>query len=69
MAIPSDAAELSSVRAQLEELNARIVQVCDRYRDTENSTVTGELDQAERALLGAGRALDHAITHLTGQGR
>ena len=48
MAPSSDFAELSSLRAQLEELTARIVAVGDRYRDTDDSAVCGELDQAER---------------------
>jgi hypothetical protein len=56
----SDFAELSSLRAQLDELTARVVSVGDRYRDTEDSAIAAELDQAERALLGAVRALDRA---------
>ena len=56
MSLSSDFAELSSLRAQLEELTGRVVAVGDRYRDTDDSAVAGELDQAERALLGA-RAL------------
>ena len=56
----SDFAELSSLRAQLEELTARVVAVGDRYRDTDDCAVTAELDQAERALLAARRALDRA---------
>ncbi len=53
MATSSDFAELSSLRAQLEELAARVVAVGDRYRDTDDSAISGEIDQAERALLGA----------------
>jgi hypothetical protein len=60
MAAPSDFAELSSLRAQLEELTTRVVAVGDRYRDTDDSAVAGELDMAERALLGAVRSLDRA---------
>jgi hypothetical protein len=60
MAAPSDFAELSSLRAQLEELTTRVVQVGDRYRDSDDSAVAGELDMAERALLGAVRSLDRA---------
>jgi hypothetical protein len=60
VAASSDFAELSSRRAQLEELTARVVAVGDRYRDSEDSAISAELDQAERALLGANRSLDRA---------
>jgi hypothetical protein len=56
----SDFAELSSLRAQLDDVTARVVAVGDRYRDTDESAVVGELDQAERALMGAGRSLERA---------
>ena len=56
----SDFAELSSLRAQLQELTARVVAVGDRYRDSDDSAVAAELDQAERAMLGAVRSLDRA---------
>ena len=61
MTASSDFAELSSLRAQLEELTARVVAVGDRYRDTDDSAIAAELDQAERAMLGAVRSLDRAI--------
>ena len=60
MAASSDFAELSSLRAQLEQLTARVVAVGDRYRDSEDSAISAELDQAERALLGVNRSLDRA---------
>jgi hypothetical protein len=66
MAASSDFAELSSLRAQLEELTTRVVAVGDRYRDTDDSAIAAELDQAERALLGAVRALDRAAGMLSG---
>jgi hypothetical protein len=66
MAASSDFAELSSLRAQLEELTTRVVAVGDRYRDTDDSAIAGELDQAERSLLGAVRALDRAAGMLSG---
>ena len=68
MSSTSDFAELSSLRAQLEELNVRIVAVGDRYRDTDDSAVSGELDQAERSLHSGRRALDRAITVLSEMG-
>ena len=60
MTASSDFAELSSLKSQLEELTARVVAVGDRYRDTDDSAIAAELDQAERALLGAYRSLDRA---------
>ena len=66
MAASSDFAELSSLRAQLEELTSRVVAVGDRYRDTDDSAVAAELDMAERGLLGAGRSLDRAAGMLAG---
>jgi hypothetical protein len=56
----SDFAELSSLRAQLEELTDRVVAVGDRYRDSDDSAIAAELDQAERALRGAVRALERS---------
>jgi hypothetical protein len=58
----SDFAELSSLKAQLEDLTARVVAVADRYRDTDDTAISAELDASERALLGAYRSLDRAAT-------
>jgi hypothetical protein len=60
----SDAAELSSLHSQLEELTARVVAVADRYRDTPDSALTAELDAAERNLLTARRAVRRALQEL-----
>ena len=60
----SDLAELSSLRAQLEELAARVLAVADRYRESPDSAVTSDLDLAERSLLGARRALERATETL-----
>jgi hypothetical protein len=60
----SDFAELSSLKAQLEELTTRVVAVGDRYRDTDDSAISAEIDQAERAMLGAYRSLDRATSLL-----
>jgi hypothetical protein len=57
----SDFAELSSLNAQLQELTSRVVVVGDQYRDTDDTAISAEIDQAERALLGASRSLDRAI--------
>jgi hypothetical protein len=56
----SDQAELTTLRAQLEDLAARVVAVADRYRDSPDSAVTTDLDLAERSLIGARRALERA---------
>jgi hypothetical protein len=66
MAASSDFSELTSLRAQLEELTTRVVAVGDRYRDTDDSAIAAELDEAERSLLGAVRALDRAAGMLSG---
>lgn len=60
MSASSDFAELSSLKAQLDELTARVVAVGDRYRDTDDSAVSSEIDQAERGMLAAYRSLDRA---------
>ena len=64
MSAQSNVAELSSLRAQIEDVTRRVVQIADDYRDTDDSAVTGELDQAERSLTNARRALEHASTRL-----
>ena len=65
MSMTSDAAELSSLRSQLEELTRRVVGVSDTYRESDDSAIAGELDHAERSLLGAARSIDRAIDRLT----
>jgi hypothetical protein len=60
----SDLAELSSLRAQLDDLAARVVAVGDRYRETPDSAITNDLELAERSLLGARRALERATDTL-----
>jgi hypothetical protein len=65
MSSSSDSAELSSLQAQLDELQQRITAVGDRYRDTDDSAVAGELDQVERSLHAARRAVDRAVALLS----
>ena len=64
MTASSDFAELSSLRAQLDELVTRIVTVGDRYRDSDDSAIAGEIDHAERSLINASRSLQRAIGQL-----
>ena len=61
----ADVAELSSLRAQLEDLTTRVVAVAERYDETPDSAVAVDLFTAERSLRGATRALDRAASHLT----
>jgi hypothetical protein len=61
----SDRAELSTVRAQVDELIRRVVAVAEHYDDTEDSAVAVDLFAAERALVSARRQLDRAAAHLT----
>jgi hypothetical protein len=65
MAPRSDHAELSTLRSALKESTDRIVTVADRYRDSEDSAIAGDLDSAERGLVMARRAIDRALKALT----
>lgn len=56
----SDRTELSTLETQLEELTARCAAVGDRYRDTPDSAIAAELENAERQLIAARRALHRA---------
>jgi len=64
MSSQSDSAELSTLRSALEESTHRVVAVADRYRNTEDSAVAGDLDGAERGLIMARRAIDRALRAL-----
>ena len=60
----SDRAELSTLRAQIDDLVRRVVAVADHYDDTPDSAVTSDLFAAERSLVAARRQLDRATAHL-----
>jgi hypothetical protein len=60
----SDVAELSTVRAQVDELARRVTAVAERYDDTPDSAVASDLFAAERSLVAARRQLDRAAAHL-----
>ena len=60
MAASPDFAELSSLRAQVDDVVARVVAVGDRYRESDDSALVAELDQAERLLVNAIRSLERA---------
>ena len=60
----SDRAELSTLRAQVEDLTRRVVAVAEHYDDTPDSAIAADLFAAERSLSAARRQLDRATTHL-----
>jgi hypothetical protein len=60
----SDRAELSTLRAQIDDLVERVVSVADRYDDTPDSAVASNLYAAERSLVTTRRSLDRAIAYL-----
>ncbi|MEX0663203.1 MAG: hypothetical protein WD598_00365 [Acidimicrobiia bacterium] len=60
----SDLAELSTLRAQIDDVVERVVTTAERYDDTSDSAVSSDLFAAERALRVARRSLDRAIALL-----
>jgi hypothetical protein len=64
MSTESDRAELSTLRAQVDELTRRVVAVASRYDETPDSAVAADLFAAERSLVSARRQLDRAAAHL-----
>lgn len=64
MSTESDRAELSTLRAQVDELTRRVVAVASRYDETPDAAVAADLFAAERSLVSARRQLDRAAAHL-----
>jgi hypothetical protein len=64
MSADSDLAELSTLRAQVDDLARRVVAVAEHYDDTPDSAVATDLFAAERSLVAARRQLDRARAHL-----
>ena len=60
----TDLAALSSIGAQIDDLAERVTEMADGYGETPDSSVTTELYAAERALLGARRALERASGYM-----
>lgn len=56
-----DIAELSTVSTQIDELVARITEVAERYRGTDEDAVAVRLFEVERSLMGASRSLRSAV--------
>ena len=57
----SDSAVLSSIVAQIEDLTRRVTELAESYGSTPDSAIAAELYAAERALVGAHRALERAM--------
>ena len=64
MSVDSDLAELSTLRAQLDDLVSRVTKLATRYDDTDDSAVADDLFATERSLLAARRTLERATTRL-----
>ncbi len=60
----SDRAEVSSLRAQIDDLTRRVTAIAERYDETPDSAIAADLFSAERGLLTALRSLERAETHL-----
>jgi hypothetical protein len=65
MSASSDIAELSTIRAQLDDLARRVLAIADRYGNTPDSLVASDLYAADRAIRTALRSLERAADHLT----
>ena len=59
----SDLAELSTLRAQIDDILERVTAVAERYDNTASTAVASDAFAAERALTTARRSLDRAIAH------
>ena len=60
----TDLAMLSSIGTQIDELARRVTEMAERYGDTPDSAISSELFGTERALIGARRSLDRAVSLL-----
>ena len=60
----TDLAQLSSIRAQIEDLAQRVTEMAERYGDSPDSAIAAELFGAERSLIAARRALERAAAFL-----
>lgn len=56
----SDLAALSSIAAQIEEVQVRITAMAERYGRTPDSSIAADLFAVERALLSAHRAIQRS---------
>jgi hypothetical protein len=64
--VPSpDAALLSSIVSQVEDLTKRVTALAETYGSTPDSAIASEMFAAERALITARRALERASRYIT----
>ncbi|MEM7094399.1 MAG: hypothetical protein AAF567_15465 [Actinomycetota bacterium] len=59
-----DAAELSSIGTVLDDLQSRVVEVADRWREAEREDVSGDLYDVERSLRSAQRRIRRALNSI-----
>lgn len=64
----SDAAVLSSLCSQVDDLVARVLAVAQPYAETPDSAVAADLYAAERSLIAAARSLTRAAASLNAAG-
>ena len=57
----NDAVELSSITTVLADLQDRVVEVADRWREIEREDVAGDLYDVERSLRNAQRRIRRAV--------
>ena len=60
----SDLAELSTLRAQVEDLVTRVLVIAERYDEGDESSIATDLFAAERALVTARRSLERAVLNI-----
>jgi hypothetical protein len=59
-----DAPALESIRSSIELVTTQVVAIADRHRDDPDDTLTPQLDELERALVGATRRLQRTLSAL-----
>lgn len=62
-AMPSPAAELSSLATALDELSERVTAIAETYAGNRRDDLATELYQVERALAGARRGLARVLNN------
>ena len=64
-----DAPALESIATTLELATAQVVAIADRHRDDPDDSLTPQLDELERSIVGATRRLQRTIRALEQPGR
>ena len=59
-----DAPALESIASALELLTSQVLAIADRHRDDPDDALTAQLDELERALVGATRRLQRTVRSL-----